>query len=318
MSQDYYKLLGVSRGASDDELKKAYRKLARELHPDRNPDDEAAEQRFKEVSEAYSTLSDPEKKRLYDTYGADGVREGFNEGGFGGFGGQGVDLGDLFSQFGGGGGFGGGSRAGRDVELNLNLTFEKAARGFKTKFRYRKPGTCPTCRGAGMAGNARCRTCGGQGQVEQEKSLEVNIPPGAQHGDRIRLRGKGGSGSRGAPAGDLLLTLQVGSHATLAREGVNLVAQTTIGAVDALLGVQVEVEGLDGTYRVTVPPGMASGKRLRVSNKGITRRGKTGHLLVEVAIDASLDAITDEVRAALVAMRVVSEDSEEPVEGKSA
>ena len=345
MNDDLYELLGVSKTASEDEIKRAYRKLARKYHPDRNPDDADAEAQFKKISAAYAVLSNAEQRAKYDKYGADGLREGFDpdafKNAFHGFedlfgGGQGVrfnfgggggpntfDLNDLFGGFAGAqsgqggfgtGGFGGGGFSGfgggfaptagappkgRDMTLGLKASFEQAVGGFSTKFTYKRPTRCGSCGGDGMVSGGVCRSCGGRGLVEQPKTLTVNVPSGARNGDRIRLKGKGGQGRATGRDGDLVLELNVAPHETFRRDGNNLVITVTISAVDALLGTSINVDALDGTVKVTVPGGVASGNKLRVAGKGVKRGKSQGDLLVELQIDASLDSLTPEQKAAL-------------------
>lgn len=310
---DYYAALGLSKGASDDEIKKAYRRLARQYHPDIN-DEEGAEERFKAISEAYAALSDPEKRKLYDSYGVDGLRDGFDANMYERMRSQGgidIDLEDLFGGFGGAGfggfgGFGGFAqqpRKGRDIELGLKATFAQAVRGFSTSFSYQRPSRCSACGGNGVRGQSPCTTCRGAGLVNATKNLTINIPKGAADGDVIRLRKKGADGAKGGPAGDLVITLSVSPHASLGRDGVDLIARLPISPLDAMLGTKADVEGLDGTLRVTVPAGVASGQKLRLSGKGVERGKKTGDLLVELAIDASLTPLDDETRALAEALR---------------
>jgi len=313
MSENYYEVLGVSRDASNDDIKRAYRRLARELHPDVRPDDDAAAERFKAVSEAWAVLSDPEKRERYDRYGSDGLREGFDPGayeraraGFGGGGGFGMgDLGDLFGQagFGGFGGFRAGPTRGRDLTMRLDVPFEKAVRGFQTRFEYQQPVGCPSCDGAGVTSAGVCGTCRGRGTVEKARSLTVNVPRGAQTGDRLRLKGRGAAGRGGGPAGDVILELEVGDDPRFRREGRNLVTTVRIDVVDALVGTRVEVEGLDGGIRVRIPPTMRSGARLRVRGRGIERGGERGDLFVEVQIDGLQEPLTGEALEHAEALR---------------
>lgn len=314
---DPYKTLGVSRTASADEIKKAYRKLARSYHPDHNPDNPGAEEKFKAVSAAYDILSDDDKKARFDRFGMAGLQEGFDpratSGGRQGprsGGPAGADLKDLFDLFGanspfsGGGGFGGfsprpkGPTPGTQLELKIRIRFDQAARGLTTKFQYERPTACPACSGRGISGSAACSRCRGQGLVAESKSLSVNIPSGAESGDKLRIKSKGGDGIGGAPPGDLMLEVQVEPHRTLRREGISLITTANIGPIDALLGCETSVETLDGTIPVTIPAALSAGHRVRVAGKGVTRGGKTGDLLVEVTVDASRQPLLDlEARA---------------------
>ena len=311
---DPYATLGVPRTASADDIKKAYRKLARAHHPDHNPGNAAAEEKFKAVSAAYDILSDDEKRSRFDRFGMAGLQEGFDpraagprstRGGSTG----GADLKDLFDLFGagspfGGGGFGGfsarpkGPAQGTQLDLKIRIRFDQAARGLTTKFQYERPTACPACNGRGVSANAPCGRCRGQGLVAESKTLSVNIPSGADNGDKLRINGKGGDGVAGGAPGDLILEVQVEPHRTLRREGISLVTRATIGPIDALLGCETTVEGLDGPVAVTVPGALAAGQRVRVAGKGVSRAGKTGDLLVEVTIDASRQPLLDlEARA---------------------
>ncbi len=281
-TRDPYEVLGVGRDASADEIRRAYRKLARRLHPDVNKDD-AAEERFKEVSEAYDILGDPDKRERYDRYGASWRQagesaaepgfEGFE--GFGGFGGQ-PDFGDarlrfgdgdlddvLESLFGGGdarrggfGGFGGFASRGSDHEAVLELSLADAARGGRRSL---------------ALGDGR--------------TLEVDIPAGVRDGQRIRLAGEGGQGPGGGPAGDLLLRVRIRPHPRLRLEGRDLHVDVPVAPWEAALGAEVDVPTLDGTTRVRIPAGSSSGRRLRLRDQGFPGpRGGRGDLYATVKI----------------------------------
>lgn len=309
-SKDYYKVLGVSRSASSDEIRKAFKDLARKYHPDRNKDDAEAETRFKEVNEAYQVLGDEKKRTLFDKYGDMGLRDdfdpeayerasaGFGGGGaggfqggpgFGGFGGGGFsqefDLNDLFGAFAGGGARRGGraARPARDLRIPMQISFDEALRGTQTTFRFRRPDVCPTCGGAGMSGQGICPACGGSGTKETEATVTVNIPRGARDGDTLRLRGKGARGADGRQA-DLLLELSVRADPRFRREGNNLVTTVSVTPLDLLTGAQVAVQTPDGPVDLKVPAGMDPAKRLRIAERGVTRGKKTGDLLVELKV----------------------------------
>jgi curved DNA-binding protein len=268
--RDYYETLGVPRGASNDEIRRAYRKLAREYHPDVNKEP-GAEDRFKEISEAYEVLRDPEKRERYDRLGSNwragqDVSEapGFDRFGRGGFDdvrvefGDGAGFGDFSDLFEGlfgraGGGFGG--RRGANLEAELELSLEEAARG-----------------------GHRWVQIGG-------RSYEVTLPPGVRDGQRIRLAGEGGRGSEGGPVGDLLLRIRLRPHPRLRLEGDDLYAELPVSPWEAALGATVELSTLEGRAQVKVPAGSSCGRRLRLRGEGMPRRdGARGDLYAEVRI----------------------------------
>ena len=305
--RDYYEVLGVERGAAEADVKKAYRRLAMKHHPDRNPGDSAAEEKFKEASEAYEVLSDQEKRERYDRFGHAGVEgagSGFGAGGF-------TDIGDIFGEvFGdifGGGRARRGSRRGRDMEYTLDLTLEQAVRGDSVEIRVptlaacddchgsgAKPGTspsacpecdgrgqirvsqgffslqqtCPRCRGAGRVILDPCHACQGRGRVEQRKTLAVKVPPGVDNGDRVRLSGEGEAGANGAPPGDLYVQMRVREHPIFTRDDTNLYCDVPLSFADAALGGEIEVPTLDGRVKVKVPPETQTGKLFRLRGRG--------------------------------------------------
>jgi molecular chaperone DnaJ len=285
MSDDYYDLLECQRGADDATLKSAYRKLAMQYHPDRNPGDAAAEARFKSISEAYDVLKDPQKRAAYDRYG----KAAFEQGGGGGGAGF-SDIGDIFETIFGsafGGQSGGGQRGpqrGADLRYDLEISLEDAFDGKKTEITVdvsaacdvcdgsgAKPGTsvrpcntcggrgqvrsqqgffvverpCPTCHGTGQVIADPCTPCRGEGRVDKRKTLEVSIPPGVDDGTRIRLSGEGEAGARSAPAGDLYIFLHVRRHSVFEREGTSLFARIPVSFTTAALGGTIKVPGLD-------------------------------------------------------------------------
>jgi molecular chaperone DnaJ len=271
LETDYYVVLGVPETASAKDITRAYRDLARELHPDRNPDDPAAEERFKEVSGAYDVLHDAERRKAYDQVrkmgpAAGGFRPG--PGGPGGAGGfdfnfEGGDLGDLLgSLFGGAGGRGrGGARPGRDQQAQISLDFNEAVRGVTTTV---------------ALGGARSG---------EPRRIKVRIPAGVTDGQRIRLRGKGGPGTGGGPAGDLYVVVRVAEHEIFGRDGANLTVTVPITFSEAALGATVAVPTFDGgTVSVKIPPGTQPGRVLRVRGRGIETGGSRGDLLVTVTV----------------------------------
>jgi len=291
--QDYYEVLGVSRTATADDIKKAYRRLARKYHPDVNPDDKTAEEKFKDVREAYEVLSDPEKRKRYDQLGenwktgADFTPPPGWEGGHVEY----SDFGDLFGAGRGPGGFSDffetlfgarrGARAGagfamrgQDVEAAIELSLEEAHHGATRTITLQTTGVCPTCNGSGMRDKQPCATCRGMGVVTRPKTLDVTIPAGVRHGSVIRLAGQGESGTGNAPAGDLLLHVQLRPHPlfhVLGEGDVEL--ELPVAPWEAALGAKVRVPTIDGSVDMTVPAGAQGGQRLRLRGQGVQRRG---------------------------------------------
>ena len=310
MKRDYYEVLGVSRSASDEELKKAYRKLALQFHPDRNPGDKPAEERFKEIGEAYQVLSDSERRAAYDRFGHAAFEQG---GGFGGFdfaGGFEDILGDLFGDFFGTGRGRGRSRArrGQDLQYQLEVTFEEAARGCEKTISIprlsgcatcagsgarpgTKPTTCSQCRGSGQVRFQQgfftvaktCSVCSGQGTViatpcadchgsgvqRRAHTLSVRIPAGVDEGSRLKLRGEGESGGNGGPPGDLYVLLRVAEHPIFLRDGPDVVCEVPVSFAQAALGTEIQIPTLDGPRKLKVPAGTQSGHLLRMRGLGV-------------------------------------------------
>lgn len=306
--RDYYEVLGVERSAGDDELKKAYRRLAMKYHPDRNPDDDEAMERFKEAKEAYEVLSDAQKRAAYDQFGHAGLGgAGAGAGGFGG-GGFGDIFEDIFGDIFGGGR--GRERAyrGADLQYNLDLTLEEAVFGTEVKIRVptvvncqtcdgsgARPGThaeqcttcggvgqvriqqgffsvqqpCPHCRGTGKIIPEPCPDCHGEGRVRETNVLSVNVPAGVDTGDRIRLAGKGETGPQNGPPGDLYVQIRVKEHKIFTREGENLYCEVPIDFVTAALGGDIEVPTLGGRARLKIPAETQTNRLFRVRGKGI-------------------------------------------------
>ncbi len=314
MARDFYEVLGVGRGASAEELKKAYRKLAREYHPDRNPGDAGAEERFKEVQQAYDTLSDADKRKQYDAGGRLG---GFGRGagGPGAGPGFGADLGDIFSTIFRRGGPGAAQQTrGRDLETEVQLSFHDAMSGTEVSITVpkqsscktcsgtgAKPGTlptvcprcdgrgvdsesqgffsisqpCPSCGGAGQIIKDPCNTCSGSGLTLQRKRYRVRIPAGVHDGSRIRVAGKGEDGPRGAPPGDLYVVTRVAQSPVFRqREDGNLGVTVPITIGEAIGGATVEVPTLNGSKRIRVPAGTQHGTVQRLRGEGPPKAGR--------------------------------------------
>jgi molecular chaperone DnaJ len=318
MAADFYDVLGVSRKASQDEIKKAYREKARQYHPDRNPGDSDAEARFKQVGEAYATLSDPEKRKQYDAGGMFGGIPGAGRGFPGGFGGGGggfaADLGDIFgSIFGGRGGSPGAERSqrGRDLEAEVQLSFDQAMHGAQITVAVPTAGPCPTCSGTGAKPGTTpktcprcggrgvdvesqgvfsisqpCAECGGRGEIvedpcttcqgagvtQQTKRYRVNIPAGVHDGSRIRLAGKGEAGPGGGPPGDLYVTVRVTpSPVFRQRSDGNLEVDLPVTVPEAIQGATVDVPTLNGSKRIRIPAGTQHGSTQRLRGEGPPR-----------------------------------------------
>lgn len=306
--RDFYEVLGLGKNASDDEIKKAYRKLAMKYHPDRNPDNKAAEEKFKEVKEAYEMLSDPQKREAYDRYGHAGVDP--NMGGGAGAGGFADAFGDIFGDIFGGGRRGGGPQVyrGADLRYNLEITLEQAANGYETTIQVpswdecdtchgsgAKPGTspvtcttcgghgqvrvqqgffaiqqtCPKCHGTGKIIPEPCTSCSGVGRIKRKKTLEVKVPAGIDDGMRIRSSGNGEPGVNGGPPGDLYVEIHIKQHPVFQREGDDLHCEIPVSFATAALGGDVEVPTLSGKASFTIPEGTQSGKTFRLRGKGV-------------------------------------------------
>jgi molecular chaperone DnaJ len=285
--QDFYETLGVSKSASADDLKRAYRKLAMQYHPDRNSGDKNAEQKFKDLNEAYDVLKDDQKRAAYDRFGHAAFEQGRGPGDFGFTGGFADIFDEMFGEFMGGGRRGqGGASRGSDLRYNLEITLEECFRGKQTTIRVpnlvacdqchgsgaepgSKPVSCPTChgrgrirvqqgfftiersctacQGAGRVIEKPCRACASQGRVRREKTLSVNIPPGVEDGTRMRLAGEGEVGVRGAAAGDLFIFITVAPHRIFHRDGANIHCRVPISITTAALGGALEVPTLEGS-----------------------------------------------------------------------
>ena len=311
--KDYYKILGVPRTASDDDIRKAFRKLAREHHPDVARNKKEAEEKFKEINEANEVLSDPEKRKKYDALGANWKQgaefrpppgwEPFGGGGFrsgrrkqnGGaefeFGGTGFS--DFFEQiFGGRRGAGGFrfdqedlSERGRDLEADIMVTLEEALRGSVRAITLRGVMPCETCGGSGVSGRKQCGKCGGSGQIARTETHQVKIPAGVTEGQRLRVSGKGEAGAGGGAAGDLYLTIRLAGHPDFGVQGENLTYELSLAPWEAVLGTSVSVPTLEGRVNIRIPPGTQSGQKLRVRGRGLGKEGARGDLFVVTRIE---------------------------------
>jgi molecular chaperone DnaJ len=348
--QDYYELLGVARKANAKEIRTAFRKLARKYHPDLNPGDKSAEEKFKQLQEAYDILSDAKKRQMYDQHGfysdnfqgGAGAPAGAEDGGaavnfdFGGFdfggapagagnAGGGGSFRDLFSQF-----FKGGrgsemeveQEAGGDLEYQIEIDFWDAVRGSVKKIAITRMDACETCHGTGAVGSPQvcqtcggtgtiqqaagkmrfnvpcprcggtgklrtaCKTCGGEGRLRRTETIEVRIPAGVATGSRVRVPGKGNSGTMGAPAGDLYLRVEVKPHPLFERHGNDIHMKVPVTVNEATLGAKIEVPTIDGRALVRIPPATNSGSTLRLREKGVpsARDGSRGDQYVEIQI----------------------------------
>ena len=304
MATDYYEVLGVSRDANETDLKRAYRQLAMQFHPDKNPGDRVAEERFKQISEAYAILSDPDKRAQYDRFGTVGGAGGF-EGGFG------TLFEDIFENF-----FSGGARGGRrtraargeDLQYELKITLEEVATGIESKIQLPRlelcetcggtgaePGTkrttcetchgqgqvrfnqgfltvarpCPKCHGAGEIVKDPCKSCRGEGRKRAEHLLNLKIPAGIEDGMQLRVSGEGSSGVHGGPPGDLYVLVRIREHPVFARNGADLFCDLPVSFPQLALGAEIDVPVLDGKDSITVPAGSQPHQVLRLRGKGM-------------------------------------------------
>ena len=337
-SKDYYEVLGVKKGADAADIKKSYRRLARKFHPDVNPGDKNSEQKFKDLNEAYEVLGDKKKREQYDQFGAEGFEgvhgfNGFGAGGFsGGFSGSEDIFSDLF------GGFQQGIRpsAGSDMLTALDISLEEVYSGAAKTISFRRDVSCGTCGGSGAensqscsnckgagvirqgkgffnmnqpcpscGGNGRittkvCAVCGGNGKIMKSESLNVKIPPGADTGSRLKLKGKGGAGSHGGPTGNLYIELTVRPHPVFERRKKDIYVDVSVTISEAVLGGKVQVPTLDGNVSMTLPPGTDSGKKFKLKGRGIPGKGAgiKGDEYAVIKIIVPKD-ITDSAREAL-------------------
>jgi molecular chaperone DnaJ len=312
--RDYYEVLGVTKTASEAEIKKAYRQMAVQHHPDKNPGDAVAEEKFKECAEAYAVLSDSQKRAQYDRFGHGGMGGGGFDPGF-------SNIEDIFDIFGFGDMFGGRQRTrsrvqrGSDLRYDLEITLEEAANGKDEKLeiprlemceectgsgaekgttaenciscagsgqtRYQQGffsvmRTCPNCSGKGTIIRNPCKECKGNGRIEKEKTLEIKIPAGVETGSRLRVTGEGEGGVHGGPSGDLFVVIHVAEHETFERQGANLYSAVPISFAQAALGADIKVKTLEGEEDLNVPAGTQTGTVFRIKSKGMPELGGRG------------------------------------------
>ncbi|MBR5166929.1 MAG: molecular chaperone DnaJ [Salinivirgaceae bacterium] len=352
--RDYYEVLEVPKTATADEIKKAYRKQAIKYHPDKNPGDKVAEEKFKEAAEAYEVLSDPQKRQRYDQFGHAGM------GGASGFSGGGMSMDDIFSHFGDifgggsfssffGGGFGGSRRGGPQTRVNkgsnlrvkVKLTLSEVANGVTKKIKVNKyvacdkcngtgafdsnsysncstchgsgvvtritntilgqmqqSSVCPNCGGDGRIITRRCTSCGGEGIVQKEDIVTLNIPAGVADGMQLSVSGKGNAARHGGINGDLLVVIQEEEHPELIRDGNDLIYSLFLSMPDAILGTTAEIPTVDGKVKIKIDPGTQSGKILRLRGKGIPELNGYGRgdLLVNIQVWTPQNVTRDEAR----------------------
>ena len=314
--KDYYKVLGVSKGASADDIKKAFRKLARKYHPDVNPGDKKAEEKFKEINEAYEVLSDPDKRRKYDTLGPNWQEQfGFQPGAGRrtySYRGSPMDFdsatgfSDFFEALFGRSSAAGSRtnrndfrrRVGDNIEQPVEVTLQEAYLGGTRTFNIQSTEVCPLCRGTGEVAGKVCANCSGQGMLARNKRLQVKIPSGVDNGSRIRVAGEGQSGIGGGPRGDLFLVISVKSDSIYERKGDDLYADIDVDLVTAMLGGEVPVPAPDGRRLIlTIPAETQNGRMFRLANKGMPRlRGDgSGNLFARVKVVLPM-GLTDEER----------------------
>lgn len=321
--KDLYAILGLSKGASADEIRKAYRKLARKYHPDHNPGDKQAEDRFKDLSLANDVLSDEKKRALYDEFGMPGLQAGFDPGqareyqrwansgqGFsfsrGGEAGESFDFGfemprggrrraargddrgfaDILNEMFGGAAEQPQHRGGQDIEYPIEVDLLDALRGTTTAVTVRRPTPCPTCKGTGRVGKRGCTACGGSGVIETRERLNVKIPAGVAEGSRVRVSGKGGAGQDGGKAGNLYFVVHVRPHPRIEREGKDLIMDVPVTVGEAIRGATITVPTLRGNVNLKVAPGSQSGQRLRLRGRGAPdpKGGEAGDLYVRLVV----------------------------------
>jgi len=302
--KDYYKILGISRNASEKEIKQAYRRLARKYHPDINPGDKSAEAKFKEMNAAHEVLSNPEKRKKYDQFGEqweyadqfaksggqERVRWDFGRGGTSFEYGDVSGFGDIFSSLFGYSGTGSrmrrGPRRGQDIESPIQVTLEEAYHGSTRLMQLQTEEPCTACGGTGRVGNRVCTICNGAGGKMIPKRLEVKIPVGVRDGSRIRIAGEGGPGLAGGSKGDLYLIVKVLPHKLFERKGDDLYTEVSVPLATAILGGELRLPTLNGSLSLKIPPETQNGKVFRLAGKGMPQlsNSKYGNMFAKVKV----------------------------------
>jgi curved DNA-binding protein len=332
--KDYYEVLGVPRTASEIDIKKAFRKLAREHHPDVAKNKKQAEEKFKEINEAYEVLGDPTKRKKYDELGPNWKSgsefrpppgwESFAGRGFGGGAGRGsrgqdyefhfggTGFSDFFEQLfgarGARGGFGGGGQRfdqedfagekGRDLEGDILVTLDEAMKGSVRSVSVRRGVPCDCCGGTGERAGHLCNTCGGTGQIQKTETHQVKIPAGVTEGQRLRVAGRGEAGVGGGAAGDLFLRVKMAKHPDFIVEDHNLIYEAELAPWEAVLGAEISVPTLDGRVNIRIPPGTQNGQKLRVRGRGLPKRnGEKGDLIVQTQLEVPTTVSESERKA---------------------
>jgi molecular chaperone DnaJ len=362
--RDYYEVLGIQKNASKDDIKKAYRKLAIQYHPDKNPGNKDAEEKFKEATEAYEVLSDDQKKSAYDQFGFAGVQGmGGGEHDWSSFRGfedifGGGDFGSIFETiFGGGFGGGrpsrsaGGARQGDNLRYDIEISFKDAVFGTKVEIQYSRNESCPACHGTGAAegsgkkvcpscqgsGQIRrsqgffsvastcptchgegyiiehpCKECGGSGAQRKKQRIMVTIPAGVENGRRVVISRQGDAGVNGGPAGDLYVFIRVKPHEYFERQGLDLYCAVPISVTQASLGADIHVSTLDSKkIKVKVPPGIQSGKLLRVRSEGVPAASRRGDLYIKIVVQVP-DKLTKRGRELMEELSRVEGENDSP------
>jgi molecular chaperone DnaJ len=293
--RDYYEVLGVPKGASEADLKKAYRRLARKLHPDVNPGDKTTEKKFQEVQEAYDVLKEPDKRRAYDRFGHAAASPGFDAEAaaaaaaaragagagrgsgspFGGFQFDSGDLGDIFGNL-----FGGAGRRsreqGEDASGTIEIPFRDAVLGGFASLSLRREKECPRCGGTGRVGKDVCPVCRGAGRVAEAETVKIRIPEGTEDGGTIRIPGKGSEGSQGGTSGDLYVTVRVTPHPYFERVGDDVHGIVPVTVKESYVGAEIDVPTIHGLRRAKIPPGSQGRQKFRLRGQGV-KNPRTGH-----------------------------------------